>query len=86
MLLVKLLWKTEGQLHPLVDVKPDLPSVTKVMVDCLDVPSKVTSLCSQAKVVILLVLRQTANLILCCYEAPHLLGEVTHSLLLMLEN
>ena len=43
------------------------------------------SLRSQAEVVLLLVLRQAAHLILCCYEAPHLLGEEANPLLLMLE-
>lgn len=33
MFLVKLLWETEGQLHPLVDVHPHLPCVAQVMVD-----------------------------------------------------
>ena len=41
--------------------------------------------CSQAEVVLLLVLRQAAYHIMCCYEAPHLLGEVANPLLLMLE-
>jgi hypothetical protein len=39
------------------------------------------SLCSQAKGVLL----QAAHLILCCYGALHLLGEVANPLLIMLE-
>ena len=43
------------------------------------------SLCCQAEVVLLVVHRQDAHLVLCCYEAPHLLGEVPNPLLLMCE-
>ena len=41
--------------------------------------------CCQAEVALLVVHRQDAHLVLCCYEAPHLLGEVANPLLLMLE-
>ena len=85
MFLVQLLRETEGQLHPLVDVHPHLPCVAQVMVDVLNVPGKMASLCCQAEVVLLVVHRQVAHLVLCCYEAPHLLGEVANPLLLMLE-
>ena len=33
MFLVKLLWETDGQLHPLADVHSHLPCVAQVMVD-----------------------------------------------------
>ena len=43
------------------------------------------SLCSQAEGVLLVVLMQAAHIILCCYGALHLLGEVASPLLIMLE-
>ena len=43
------------------------------------------SLCSQAEGVLLVVLMQAAHLILFCYGALHLLGEVASPLLIMLE-
>ena len=68
MFLVKLLWQTEGQLHPLVDVHPHLPYVAQVMVDVLNVCDKIASLCSQAEVVHLLELRQVGGT---CAHAVH---------------
>ena len=85
MFLVQFLWETEGELQPLVDVHPHLPCVTQVMVNILDIPGKMTSLCSKTQVVLLLVLRQAANLVLRGYKAPHLLGEVANPLFPMFQ-
>jgi hypothetical protein len=73
MFLVKLLWETDGQLHSIVDVHPHLPCVAQVMVD---VTSQLEHLHEgQVMARLLLVVRsQDAHLVLCCYEAPHLLG------------
>ena len=64
MFLVKLLRHRKGQLRPLVHVHPELPCVAQVIVDDLNVSDKMVSLCCQAEVVLLLVLRQSTHLIM----------------------
>ena len=54
MLFVNFVRQTEGELHPLVYVEPDLAITADVVVNCLDVPGQVRSLNSQAVWVLLL--------------------------------